>query len=66
MKNKKIEYPATCTVHSPSGATDACDEHARQIEAVMGMLGGHTNRTYLEKESECSNCVNEGKKVEQS
>ena len=60
MKNK-IKYPATCTVHTPSGAVNACDEHTRQMFALASAMGWHMNRTKLEKPAECSNCVNENK-----
>ena len=55
----ETKYPATCTVHTPSGPTNACDEHARQLLALMGMLGAHANITALAEPSSCANCVNE-------
>lgn len=58
----EIRYPATQTVHTPSGPTNACDEHAAGIyNLIGGILGGHVNSTQLEEPAECDNCVNENK-----
>jgi hypothetical protein len=60
-KIKKIEYPAICVIHTPSGPVNACEEHARQIEGLASCMGWYVNRTFLERPAECSNCVNENK-----
>jgi hypothetical protein len=56
---KKKKYPATCMVHTPSGAVPACEEHAYQIEGLAAAMGWHVNRTLLTERAECSNCVNQ-------
>jgi len=60
-KEKQIKYPATYTVHWPTGPVDCCDEHAKGLILIGKHLGSHTVATKLEKPSECSNCVNEAK-----
>ncbi len=55
----EINFPATQTVHTPSGPTNACDDHATQIKGLIGgILGGHVVSTALESPAECDNCVN--------
>jgi len=57
----EIRYPATQTVHCPSGPTNACDEHAHQVKHLMSFMGAHVVATKLEEPAECDNCVNENK-----
>lgn len=52
---------ATFTMHTPSGPTHCCVKHARQLESVMRMLGGHTNATKAPDGAVCENCENEAK-----
>ena len=63
MQNKKkegkIKYPATCVVHTPSGAVNSCEEHAYQIEGLASAMGWHVNRTVLDHPVECANCANQ-------
>ena len=56
-----MRYPATCTVHTPSGPTNACEEHAAKAENLFAFMGAHTNRTVLTEPAECDNCMNENK-----
>ena len=58
---KEIKYPATKTVHWPSGPVNACEEHARAIIALGNALSSHIVATKLDSEAECNNCVNEKK-----
>lgn len=58
-ENNKIKYPATHIIHCPSGPTHACEEHAKQIQGVMGVLGTHAVCTPSDGKHECSNCKNE-------
>lgn len=58
-----IKYPATQTVHCPSGPTNACDGHAEKLKSLMAFMGAHSNSTPLEQPAECDNCVNEAGKV---
>lgn len=60
MSEEKKFNQATCTVHCPSGPTNACDYHAHSIQALMSFMGGHTVRTVLLEPAECDNCRNEG------
>ena len=55
----KIKYPADRTVHWATGPVECCEKHANGIVALGNMLGIHVRVTKLERESECSNCVNE-------
>jgi hypothetical protein len=62
VKPEQIKsYPATMMVHTASGPTPACHEHAEQIARLFRFLGSHVNATVLLEEKECSNCVNEAK-----
>ena len=56
---KKKKYPATCVVHWPSGAVNACNMHAQALINLSRMLGNHIVATKLEKPAECVNCKNE-------
>ncbi len=58
-EQKEIKYPATCTVHWPSGPVDACDFHRRALFSIHALLGGHLVATKLDRNVECINCVNE-------
>lgn len=57
-----VEYPATATVHWPSGPVDACDQHAKELMALGGFMGAHVVATKAPDGAQCSNCVNEAKK----
>ena len=58
-KIEKIKYPATCVVHTPSGAVNCCEKHALQLSSLASAMGWNMNRTALTEEAECSNCVYE-------
>lgn len=64
-KNKTIQFPAVVMVHTPSGPTPACENHAMKLAKLFHYLGAHVNTTPLESEMECANCVNQQKKREQ-
>ncbi len=52
------KYPATQTVHWPSGPVDACDEHARQLLDGAKFLGSHVVASKAAPGSQCGNCIN--------
>ena len=54
-----MDFPATFTMHTPSGWTHCCVKHARQLEGLMRMLGAHTNAVKAPEGAECENCKNE-------
>ena len=56
----EIEYPATMTVHWPTGPVDCCDEHGSQLIGLGNFLGSHVVATHLLSPAECVTCVNEG------
>lgn len=55
----KIKFPATMTVHWPSGPVNTCDEHGQALAGLGRMLGSHIALTKLLKPAQCTNCVNE-------
>jgi hypothetical protein len=57
-----MKYPATKFVHTPSGITACCDDHATKLINLMSFMGAHTVCTVLDPEQECQNCINEAKK----
>jgi len=52
-------FPATRTVHCPSGPVNCCDDHAHGLTTLMQMLGAHIVHTEAPEGAMCSNCVNE-------
>lgn len=57
-----IKFPATRTVHWPTGPVHCCEEHARQLMVLNGVMGGgHIAHTHPPLDAECVNCVNEAK-----
>lgn len=54
-----MTYPATKTVHWPSGPIHACDNHASQLVGLANMLGSHVGVTVAPEFAECTNCKNE-------
>ena len=54
-----IRFPATVTVHCPSGPVDACARHHAGLINVFGALGCHVHSAPVSSPSECINCVNE-------
>jgi len=54
-----IGWPATRTVHCPSGPVHACDLHASQITGLMRFLGAHAAHTMAPDGAQCENCKNE-------
>ena len=57
----EILYPATQTVHWPTGPVNACDEHADGLKKLGAFMGAHVISTVLVEPSECVNCINEDK-----
>ncbi len=56
------EFPATHTVHWPSGPVDVCGEHASQLIALGNVMGSHIVATVAPEGAECVNCQNEAKR----
>lgn len=56
-----IEHPATCVAHWPSGPTNCCEKHARELVGLGRFMGTHVPVTTLLTPSSCDNCVNEAK-----
>lgn len=54
-----MTYPATKTVHWPSGPVNACDDHAAQIVGLAKFLGSHVGVTAAPDGAQCGNCQNE-------
>ena len=57
--SEQLEYPATATVHWPSGPVDACHQHARELVALSSFMGAHVAVTHAPAGAQCSNCMNE-------
>ena len=54
---------ATFIVHWPGQDTPACDDHAKKLQGIAGVLGlGLSMTTIVGAEIPCSNCENEKKK----
>ena len=58
MKEREVEYPATCVAHWATGPVNTCDEHAKQLVALGRIMGCHVAVTQLEEPAECTNCAN--------
>lgn len=54
-----VTFPATRTVHWPSGPVNACDNHAAQLVELSNFLGAHVGVTAAPNDSQCANCQNE-------
>lgn len=55
-------FPAKFTMHAPNGATNACVEHARQIDGLfVRMWGMRIQATAAPEGAQCDNCVNTAK-----
>lgn len=52
-------FPATKTVHWPSGPVNACDRHTMKIVALGNVLGTHVAVTAAPEGATCKNCENE-------
>lgn len=55
------KYPATLTVHTPTGPVDACVLHAGKIVNLMRFMGVHCAVGRASPYTECSNCKNQSK-----
>lgn len=58
----EIEFPAAVVVHTPSGPTNACIEHAEKIVSLFRFMGAHVNCTPIDGSVNCDNCMNESRK----
>ena len=56
------EYPASLTVHWPTGPVDCSDGHAEKLVAVAKTLGYHVGIGAASSDAECTNCKNEAVK----
>ena len=54
-------YPATHTVHMPSGPVNACAPHATRLDVLAAFMGFHAAITEAPEGATCSNCENEAK-----
>jgi hypothetical protein len=52
-------FPATHTVHWPSGPVNCCETHALQLLGLAKMLGTHIGVTIASGSPQCGNCQNE-------
>lgn len=59
MNIDPVYFPATQTVYTPSGPTNACDSHAAKLMGLMAFLGTYTNSTPAKEGAECANCRHE-------
>ncbi len=55
------EFPASVTVHWPTGPVNVCEKHADQLVGLARFMGTHVGVTKLEDDAQCSNCVSESK-----
>jgi len=53
------DFPATKTVHTPSGPEFACEKHAAKMAGLFRFMGHHVAITIAPEGSSCSNCRNE-------
>lgn len=61
MMAEQTKFPATKTVHWPSGPTEACEVHAAQLVGLGRILGSHVGVSEAPEGAECANCANEAK-----
>jgi len=55
----ETKYPATITVHWPTGPVDCCEKHAKELVGLSNFLGSHIVQTHAKEGSICCNCKNE-------
>lgn len=58
-KKNRIKYPAKYLVHWPGSSVYACESHARQLNALGGIMGGSPRSELCGPGNVCMNCVNE-------
>ena len=56
-----VTFPATRTVHWPSGPVNTCDNHTAQLVGLSNFLGAYVGVTAAPDNSQCANCMNEAK-----
>ena len=61
-KIEGIKFPAICIVHTTSGPTPCCADHAKQVVALFNFIGAHVHIEATFDDVECQNCINEAKK----
>jgi len=60
--NTEIKYPATITMHWPTGPVDCCEDHAAKLVGLGAFLGSRIAQTKAEDDAQCSNCMCEAEK----
>ena len=61
-EEKALPQMAAFTVHTPSGSTNACVKHAKQLENLFGRMWGLRLATSAAPDgARCDNCANEAK-----
>lgn len=55
-------FPATITVHCPSGPVNCCEDHAEKVVGLMRFLGVNVAQTTPPDGAQCGNCINENSK----
>lgn len=64
MTTEGKDYPAVFTMHGPSGSVHCCVKHARILDKLMQeVFGVRVVATQAPEGAQCSNCINEAKKV---
>jgi len=56
------KFPCTYIVHTPSGPTHCCEDHARKVRTLFEFLGAHVHIELYFGDGQCGNCINEAKK----
>ena len=54
----KIKFPATKTVHWPTGPVNCCENHARALAGLGRFMGSHIAVSTAPEGAECGNCKN--------
>jgi hypothetical protein len=61
VEDEPQTFPATFTVHMPSGSTYACEHHAETIVAVAQFMGSTAMLSDAPAGAQCANCIQEAK-----
>jgi len=61
----KKSFPAEFIVHTPSGPTCACADHAEKLKRLFSFIGCHVGTEIATDGSQCANCWNEDDKNQQ-
>lgn len=57
------DFPAVVICHTPTGPTPCCTKHARQLAALMSIMGSHVHEEKAPEGAQCTNCVNAAARV---